>query len=1585
MKKNISIIIPILNEEKNLSDLIFRINDALHNNGIEYEIIFVDDHSQDNSLNLIENLSRQYPIRVHIKNGKRGKAYSIMEGIEFAKYELLAIIDGDLQYPPEAIPEMVDMSEKYGIVVANRMTSEETLLRRFGSRVNAILLGKFLLGLDCDIQSGLKVFKKEIAQLLDTSMVSQWTFDIPLLQTALDTGNTIGTVNIAFSKRMKGESKVNIISTAIEIIKAGAISRFKDGTVYFITPTVLKQSQSTSVTNNDKPYHNQSNVDTAFILNAFGNNTTKDTGFIYKGKHYITHNRLPITQSAINPIVLWQKIALIIIASVFIVSLFVDPKITIIAFISIITAVYFIDFVFATIITHTSLRTRAEITIDTDEIAKVTDVQLPTYTILCPLYNEWEVLPQFVKAIERIEWPHEKLEVLLLLEEDDQRTLVEARKLALPSYFTIVIVPNSYPKTKPKACNYGLTLAHGEYVVIYDAEDIPDTLQLKKSYLGFKKVSGDVFCLQAKLNYYNPNDNILTRLFTAEYALWFEMILPGLQMMDAVIPLGGTSNHFRTEDLRKLHGWDAFNVTEDCDLGVRIFKMGYRTAILDSVTLEEANGDLKNWLRQRSRWIKGYLQTYFVHMRTPLTFFKERKWKMLYFQLTVGGKILFSIINPLLWIITISYFVFNAFVGDIIESLFPAPVFYVAAITLVFGNFIYLYDYMIGSAKRERWEIIKYILVIPFYWILISVGTIIAIKQFIVKPHYWEKTNHGLSKNSSAIRKSIIPLSFGSALRATRSSLFSSAGFFVAATVLFNILGFSYNAILIRFLSLEVYGLISLFSSLLFIINIPLDTLSLTISHTIAYYSGRYKTNAPSFYQSLQSKSLLIGSTISLLWAVGIPFFIKYINVSSYLGVVLLTPVWLIITLSSIKNGYISGNLRLSLIGFALIVEGVVKIGVSSLLLAINKPDLIYASIPLSLVSSFIVYHVASIYIPRQAPDPKLLSNIKFPKKFFTRALIIKISAAVFLNLDMLFANRFLNAVDVGEYALLSLSGKMIFLSGFLFIQLTVPIISKKAGEKSALRILFYRLLFLSIISSTLVYFLTTTFPEVVTPFITGATGIGVQRFITSYGFGILCFTVAYAFALYYAVREISMPAVTLLLSSITATIAMLLYGNTIESLVKIIQYFGAGTLGLLLLSFFIIETQQFFVSQLKYFLFLINPPASLFSVNNDSTKIIIFNWRDITHQWAGGAEVYIQELAQRMVTKGMFITLLCGNDGTQPLMSIKNNYRIIRLGGFYTVYFWTLIFYVIHLKFRYDIVIDSENGVPFFTPLFAGVPVIGLIHHVHLDIFTTNLRFPLSTIARFLESTLMPIIYRNTRMITVSQSSKASMEKLGLGRNQPIDIIVPGVDTTVFKPGFKTTHPQILYLGRLKPYKSIETLLYAMQVLIYKIPEARLIIAGSGENRGTLEKLVAELGIKKFVTFTGKVQENLKRKLMSESWVFAYPSSLEGWGMAVIEANASGTPVVASDVPGLRDSVRNPTNGFLVPYGDSDAFAEKIEKIITDKSLRLALNINSHKWARNFNWDISVIKLEKIIKNSVWLTDKSLNQNVKFGNVNQL
>lgn len=491
-----------------------------------------------------------------------------------------------------------------------------------------------------------------------------------------------------------------------------------------------------------------------YNLLPYSHNSMLGAGILYRGKELTTHTTRDYRASALETLVLWQKEFLITVLGAIGFGLTLAPLLTITVIVSLLSLIYFVDVCFNLFLVYQALSQPPEIIISKTELKKLRCRDLPFYTILCPLYREQEVLPYFVESIKALDWPKKKLEVLLLLEEDDRRTIEVARELNLPGYFRILVVPDSQPKTKPKACNFGLAQSQGDYLVIYDAEDRPEPDQLKKAYLAFKKVDPKTVCLQAKLNYYNPEQNLLTKLFTAEYCLWFEVILPGLQTVKTIIPLGGTSNHFKKNFLQRLCGWDPFNVTEDCDLGVRLFSAGYQTAMFESTTYEEANSNLKNWFRQRSRWIKGYWQTYLVHMRSPLQLFRTQGWHALPFQLIIGMRMTFMLINPVLWLATIAYFTLNSHVGAAIEAAYLPPIFYLASFSLVFGNFCYFYIYMIGCAKKGKWMLLKYLYFIPFYWLAISTAAGLAIYQLAIKPHFWEKTIHGLHLNPAEVRPS---------------------------------------------------------------------------------------------------------------------------------------------------------------------------------------------------------------------------------------------------------------------------------------------------------------------------------------------------------------------------------------------------------------------------------------------------------------------------------------------------------------------------------------------------------------------------------------------------------------------------------------------------------------------------------------------------------------------------------------------------------------------------------------------------------------------------------------------------------------
>ena len=394
------------------------------------------------------------------------------------------------------------------------------------------------------------------------------------------------------------------------------------------------------------------------------------------------------------------------------------------------------------------------------ELDAIDEHDLPIYTILIPVYKEKEVIKYLLERVSQFDYPKYKLDVRILLEEDDKETIETVRGMNLPSYFTPVIVPYSMPKTKPKACNYGLIGSKGELCVIYDAEDRPEPDQLKKAYLAFQRLPEEYVCVQAKLNYFNSEENWLTKLFTQEYSMWFELLLVGIMQLNVPIPLGGTSNHFKTSFLKVVGGWDPFNVTEDADLGIRLYKHHCRTAVIDSRTWEEANCNLKNWIRQRSRWLKGYMQTFLVHMRHPITFFKQIGFKgMLGYLAMIFGTPFLPLINPIFWAMLIIWLVFKP---AWIQTMFPGLIYYVATVQLIVGNFMFVYMNMLGTyyvvrdctLKKKQpfsYSTIRYALLTPLYWVFMSIAAYKALGQLFSKPFYWEKTHHGLSTAETTV------------------------------------------------------------------------------------------------------------------------------------------------------------------------------------------------------------------------------------------------------------------------------------------------------------------------------------------------------------------------------------------------------------------------------------------------------------------------------------------------------------------------------------------------------------------------------------------------------------------------------------------------------------------------------------------------------------------------------------------------------------------------------------------------------------------------------------------------------------------
>jgi glycosyltransferase XagB len=376
---------------------------------------------------------------------------------------------------------------------------------------------------------------------------------------------------------------------------------------------------------------------------------------------------------------------------------------------------------------------------------KLDDEELPVYSVLVPVFRETGVLGQLLVALAQIDYPKHKLDIKLILEENDTAMHRAVAALGIPDHFDLIIVPVGKPQTKPRALNYALQFVRGELLTIYDAEDMPEPDQLKKAASAFAAGPQNLACLQAELTFYNANENWLTRQFAVEYSVLFGLVLPCLARHSLPLPLGGTSNHFRVQILRDVGAWDPFNVTEDADLGLRLARQNYKIQMLDSKTYEEANVQLGNWVHQRARWFKGFIQTWLVYMRDPPSLQKQIGWDGLWaVHATIFGTVFSSIVHPIFTLILVYQlwceFTEGAIRNNLVTGLLGLSL---AVITLSYGTALYAGYHVCKKHKFHWWSTL---LTMPIYWLLMGFAAWLSVKQFIFQPFHWNKTKHGLSK-----------------------------------------------------------------------------------------------------------------------------------------------------------------------------------------------------------------------------------------------------------------------------------------------------------------------------------------------------------------------------------------------------------------------------------------------------------------------------------------------------------------------------------------------------------------------------------------------------------------------------------------------------------------------------------------------------------------------------------------------------------------------------------------------------------------------------------------------------------------------
>jgi glycosyltransferase XagB len=372
--------------------------------------------------------------------------------------------------------------------------------------------------------------------------------------------------------------------------------------------------------------------------------------------------------------------------------------------------------------------------------------KLPRVSILVPLLREEAVARHLLDALEAMDYPPPLLDIKLVLEEDDTITRAAIDQADLPPTIEVITVPADGLKTKPRAMNYALPFCTGDIVGVYDAEDRPDPAQLRAVVAHLQDAPPDVACVQGYLDFYNTERNWLSRCFTLEYAIWFRVILHGVQRLGIPIPLGGTTVFFRRALLEEIGGWDAHNVTEDADLGMRLARFGYRCEMIESTTWEEANCRVRPWIRQRSRWLKGYAITWATHMRDPAALWRDLGPRgFLGFQVLFLGAITSYLSLPLFWLIWTA----AAGFGLAFWNTFPPTLMWAFIVSMLAGQAVMLAIAVIAARDSRRPGLVVWVLMLPFYWPLGAIAAYRAIGEVFTAPFHWHKTEHGIASKEA--------------------------------------------------------------------------------------------------------------------------------------------------------------------------------------------------------------------------------------------------------------------------------------------------------------------------------------------------------------------------------------------------------------------------------------------------------------------------------------------------------------------------------------------------------------------------------------------------------------------------------------------------------------------------------------------------------------------------------------------------------------------------------------------------------------------------------------------------------------------
>ena len=368
--------------------------------------------------------------------------------------------------------------------------------------------------------------------------------------------------------------------------------------------------------------------------------------------------------------------------------------------------------------------------------------------------------------------------------------------------------------------------------------------------------------------------------------------------------------------------------------------------------------------------------------------------------------------------------------------------------------------------------------------------------------------------------------------------------------------------------------------------------------------------------------------------------------------------------------------------------------------------------------------------------------------------------------------------------------------------------------------------------------------------------------------------------------------------------------------------------------------------------------------------RILVLNWRDPWHPQAGGAEVMLHEHARRWAQNGHTVTVVTAHYAGAAKEEMLDGIRFIRRGGRFSVYLWAAVLYMTRLGHETDVLMDIENGIPFFSPLYSRKPRVCLVHHVHREQFLWEFGTFVGRVGRFLECRAMPLIYRHTPFLAVSESTRAELLRIGIPANR-CRVVHNGLDHKAYAPAVeRSTQPRLVYVGRLKRHKRLDLVIDLCSRLRETVPDLVLDIVGTGDDETRLRTIVRERGLDTMVRFHGFASHARKLAAYSHAWALVTATEREGWGLSVIEAAACGTPTLALDAPGIRDAVRHDESGFLAP--DLESLHDAASRFIMDRDWRNRLAEGARVRASQFTWERSAAGSREVLADA-WLRRTSI------------